>query len=556
MAQDDLEKTAPAKTKEEYTKEILDNPPKNSSMLRNYVGIDNAASGVTTKEDNTTTTKKLHENTINLSKATFSVEEKNGALESFLNKNFKTDTAGALAPAFYKMYSSTFGTVFGKPVAMNHYADPNERVFQDTILRNASIMSFVPGVPSSPLQDPAQREAIADMMKELEQVNVEIRKMYTEDATKSSGDAKAIKAKELQSRLIKHMIDAEIDLRHIIFKPMLADFISTVNMAINDISTFMSKRDGAYFRRIAPDFIEFNSINSSIYSRGFGMWVQQGTSVSEEVINNYQDSMLKEVTDAGTDIVKQFQFAMSGAGLGDVTKQSFADQQAGGGFKTLSAQGDMLAQFGNILNGLITGARQVWAKMFMSGSFNRRYNIKLKFQSPYGDNRSIFKHVLIPFAYALTMSLPRQYGINAYRAPFIFQIDIPGYFSSPCAYVSSFSFTKGGPDMLFNKNKMPLVIECDMVIDDLYSDLTSLEYSNYLLASQNLNTHLFFNNLAGMNMYNILDKPMLTALERKARDLLSFIPNYRNNIEFWKTNLLARLGTVGNNVAVLGEGFN
>ena len=48
---------------------------------------------------------------------------------------------------YSNLYNDSAGFIFGKPLAFNPKADPNQRVFQRTLLRNDTIVNFVPGVP-------------------------------------------------------------------------------------------------------------------------------------------------------------------------------------------------------------------------------------------------------------------------------------------------------------------------------------------------------------------------------------------------------------------------
>ena len=43
-------------------------------------------------------------------------------------------------------YKSGFGTIIGRPMAYNSRCDPNQRVFQETLLRNNTIIRVTPGI--------------------------------------------------------------------------------------------------------------------------------------------------------------------------------------------------------------------------------------------------------------------------------------------------------------------------------------------------------------------------------------------------------------------------
>ena len=188
----------------------------------------------------------------------------------------------------------------------------------------------------------------------------------------------------------------------------------------------------------------------------------------------------------------------------------------------------------NIASRTLNGAAYDFPNIFDASKFNRSYEIAFRFVSPRGDDRSVVNYVLSPFLFMLNCATPRQEGPTGHISPFILQVDAPGFFSTPMGVVTSFSFRKGGDEMLFNDRGLPLIIEGSMTINDLYSNLSlPLTYKQF---ATNFGTSAFLNTLGGLNLYATMDMSMMDTATNWAKDLIAVVvqPIHIFNEEVYK----------------------
>lgn len=414
------------------------------------------------------------------------------------------DAGGAAGGNPYSlMYQERYGYIFGKPMSYHPRTDPNQRVFQKTILRNNTIMNIIPGVP---WQDDAMmttaREIIDGHYKWLQDFMAN--NPPSKDRTKRIMQAST----DTQDKLVK----AGVDLRYAVFKQDIAGFMEAFQMTLNRVGTAIFGTDGGLSRFIT-DMAGVN-IKEDTDARGFKVWVEKGTSISESIDNSYTRSVLEDVVKNVSGVVKQAKFLGQGVGL-------TTTENATGASSELSEEAQTVGTAANIASRTLSGAMFSFPQVFDDSKFNRSYEISFRFVSPYGYDRSVYYHVLLPFLFLLNCALPRQDGPSGHTSPFILQVDAPGYFSCPMGVVTSFSFRKGGDEALFNTRGLPLVIEGSMSITDLYSNLSlPLTYSQF---ATNLGTSAFLNTLGGLSLYASLDSSLINRFTNRVKDGLTSI---------------------------------
>src|SRR5699024_11562674 len=136
---------------------------------------------------------------------------------------------------------------------------------------------------------------------------------------------------------------------------------------------------------------------------------------NESVNNEYSTpDVAREANDKQADIREKRLLAQVGGGtladkasywISELTKQA-ADLPVIGGF--IGAMTENL-----------DGSQLYYPDVWNNSTFDRIYSLEFKFYSPYGDARSIFNYVYIPFLTLLTTSLPLQDSYYSYKQPFI-----------------------------------------------------------------------------------------------------------------------------------------
>ena len=398
------------------------------------------------------------------------------------------------------MYRDNYGFIFGKPLAYLPRTDPNQRVFQKTMLRNNTIVNIIPGIPYQDSDMLAKAKEILDayfVKVEREMANAESPRR-TKRLNKLSTD--------VQDQLVK----AKCDLRYAVFKQDIAGFMQAYQLVLNRVGTAVFGTQGGLSQFVTEN-LNLN-INESLATRGFKLWVEKGTSISETIDNSYTASVLENAVKSTSALVKQAKFIGQSVGVSNAAMEttevtsSDANTQAAG----IAA---------NIASRTLNGAAYDFPNIFDASKFNRSYEIAFRFVSPRGDDRSVLNYVLAPFLFMLTCCTPRQEGPTGHISPFILQVDAPGFFSTPMGVATSFSFRKGGDEMLFNDRGLPLVIEGSMTVNDLYSNLSlPLSYKQF---ATNFGTSAFLNTLGGLNLYATMDMSLMDASMNFAKDLIA-----------------------------------
>lgn len=427
-------------------------------------------------------------------------------------------------------YKSGFGTIIGRPMAYNSRCDPNQRVFQETLLRNNTIIRVTPGIYNF---EKAKLQRAKEILDEHEK---EIQKIKS-----SGGDiAQDLDAQntKTQSKLIKE----GIDMRYLTFKPAFPQFLQAFQFLINRAGTSLIGRSNAatmqkFSTNIMDSLLGVRGAEQSAKFRGFNLWVEKSTSISETVSNSFTNSVFEGLTGKISRASRELSTIL-GAEFGNIQGGDHRKIETAGNvaIDDASLVGRVIENAGNAL----TGSKVILPQIWEDSRFDRSYNVSFRFVSPYGDDRSVFLNVIIPFMFILSCALPTQDGPSGMKFPFLVQMDCPGYFSCPMGVINSLSFTKGGSDALFSRSGLPLVIEGTFSVMDLYSSLSlPLDDSQFVT---NLGTSAFISNIVGASLYQTEDAALGDKLQNYVKGNILKITNPINNLEAKKLDLMRWVG--------------
>jgi hypothetical protein len=409
------------------------------------------------------------------------------------------------------MYRDNYGYIFGKPMGYLAKTDPNQRVFQKTLLRNNTIVNFVPGVAKQDSEMLARAEAI------ILKYDAAMKKKQTaiENMQKSGGSTTQLN-KELQAladKTTNELVAERCDLRYAVFQQDITGFLHAYQLISNKVGTAVFGLEGGLSRYVTEGLNV--AINESLATRGFKVWVEKGTSISESIDNSFTESVLASTIKSASGLVKQARFL--GA---DNAMQSAATSEATE-VQSENAEAQKTGMLSEIASRTLSGANYDFPNIFDVSKFNRSYEISFRFVAPYGDNRTVMNHVINPFLFLCTLAFPRQEGPSGHTSPFLVQVDAPGFFSCPMGVCTSFSFRKGGDEMMFNDSGLPLIIEGSLSVTDLYSNLSlPLTHQSF---SVNIGTSSFLNTLGGLNLYATMDQSLADSAANFVKDLVAVV---------------------------------
>ena len=404
---------------------------------------------------------------------------------------------------YSNLYNDSAGFIFGKPLAFNPKADPNQRVFQRTLLRNDTIVNFVPGVPYTNQSMVDQANAI--LTEHREKLDILL------NAPVPDEKAIASLCQDTQDALLSQ----QCDLRYYTFKQDVAGFLRALQIMVNRVGTSVFGWNQGVSGFVS-DLVATN-VSEDMMLRGFKVWVDKATSISESVDNSFTQSVLESTQKSMSSAVKQARFLGGAANIAGMNAESVV--------KSSDANLEAVGKLNELASRTLAGSSFQFPQVFDDSKFSRSYELYFRFMSPYGDDRSVFYHVLFPFLAMLTAALPRQDNISGYTSPFIMQVDAPGYFSCPMGVVTALSFIKGGDEKLFNNRGLPLIIEGTLSIQDLYANLSlPLSFDQF---ATNLGTSAFLSNMGGMSLYSVMDVSARNYVQNWSKDTLTkFIQPY------------------------------
>lgn len=375
------------------------------------------------------------------------------------------DTAGEVDwdPFINYTEGDTKANILGLPLNFCKTADPNGRVYKNTIMGDLPYVFMLPGIPSlnSKLVDSSNKKL------------------------KKSDIAKMIEENEENIKFAVRGVRTETDLRFMGFKPSYYDYFKYVETMLSTIHATMGLKGIFDFK---------DEFKPSGYNHGLCFYADKSTSISESASNDYtESSIVQKANDLSTASRELKSILGWNSNIKDMDSTSVEDMT-----DELTGSNGILSRVGSALGRVVNGSQLLYPEIWADSKFDRSYTINFKFYSPYGDKESIFKYVYVPFISLLALALPRQDSLLGYGQPFLVRLSSPGWFESSMGVVSSITFTKGGNDNLWTKDNLPQEIEVNLNIRDLYPSLVSTK--KYGVLSYNLGLASFLDSMAGVRM--------------------------------------------------------
>lgn len=226
-------------------------------------------------------------------------------------------------------------------------------------------------------------------------------------------------------------------------------------------------------------------------NRSVKMYVDAGSSFSENVSNTTTQSQIAGMFDTGESMMKEVQFwggasfSKVASGIGNAAT-GLVDSIATGVLDMLGMGDSNLVNLANYANYIISGSNIVFPEMWTDASYSKSYRFSVDLISPYGDSESIFMNIIVPLMFILGFSLPRQTSANSFTSPMLVRVVSKGWFSCDMGIIDGISIEKGGSDA-WNASGLPLSMKIDISVKDLYTSLS---------IAKTTQPELYFNNPA------------------------------------------------------------
>ena len=357
------------------------------------------------------------------------------------------------------------------------------RVFTETFLSDMPILVITAGVPSFMTQASEDDKKIA------------MTAIMQNDPSKSE-------------EIAEYNIDGG-GIEYFTFKESMAEYYGYVNFMCRGIASFlnlgetnrtMSEKFKRFF--LAPflgnDIVkdpakvnwqyypkrkEINQFAGDSYANYIACYVDPNSSGGESMSNSTTQSVLSGInslSDKSRDMGFMF------AHLSGTDAKMFTDDVNEKLTKDFAEDAMKDSNFSKRFNAMVSssaavlknGGKMIFPEIWSDSSYQKSFSVSASFHSPYGDPMSIFLHVLVPFVHLFCLAAPRQLGVNGIMSPFLVRAYIKGEFCCSMGIVDSFSFKKGGQGDAWSLDGLPLSIEVDMSVNELYSSMSISRVEN------------------------------------------------------------------------------
>ena len=357
------------------------------------------------------------------------------------------------------------------------------RVFTETFLSDMPVLVITAGVPSFMTQASEDDKKIA------------MTAIMQNDPSKSE-------------EIAEYNIDGG-GIEYFTFKESMAEYYGYVNFMCRGIASFlnlgetnrtMSEKFKRFF--LAPflgnDIVkdpakvnwqyypkrkEINQFAGDSYANYIACYVDPNSSGGESMSNSTTQSVLSGInslSDKSRDMGFMF------AHLSGTDAKMFTDDVNEKLTKDFAEDAMKDSNFSKRFNAMVSssaavlknGGKMIFPEIWSDSSYQKSFSVSASFHSPYGDPMSIFLHVLVPFVHLFCLAAPRQLGVNGIMSPFLVRAYIKGEFCCSMGIVDSFSFKKGGQGDAWSLDGLPLSIEVDMSVNELYSSMSISRVEN------------------------------------------------------------------------------
>lgn len=204
-------------------------------------------------------------------------------------------------------------------------------------------------------------------------------------------------------------------------------------------------------------------------------YVDPSSGASQSMSNGTSQSQIKAAMDTASSAMKEFQFVANSADIGMEGLNELTDS----GLDALTESlGGGNGQFGTVMNQLLSAGRSVikgeniiLPEVYQNSDYGIDYTIDIHLRSPYGNRYSVYMDVIVPLLHLMALCIPKQTTGNTYGSPFLIKAYYPGVFNCNLGIVESMQITRPSTEDAFSVDGLPMEVDVQLRIKDLYSDL-------------------------------------------------------------------------------------
>jgi hypothetical protein len=414
----------------------------------------------------------------------------------------------------------------GMPPGFLPSTDPGDRYYNGLLTARAPVLSLIPGVPKIKQRrlyfgtEKGELRRIAALANRADSDEEATRSLVTILSTPRGKSSKPPPSLLMYS-----------------FKRDFSQYYRYCNLMMGAVSAMMDRPGGANRLKDRYRFRFFDNFDGGGIDQSIGFWIEKASSVSESASNTYQGGDPMEAYRQKTgQMVKGAQYML---GMQNTDPDARVSTVSSILNPTKNIAGKMTGLAGK------TMIFQTWE----NSGYSKDISVAFKFIAPYGDPGSIFEFVYKPFIALLALTLPRQSTGDTYTSPFLLRADCPGWFTCDMGAITSLSYKKGGSEDMWSIDGLPMVIECNITITDMYPVM--MQTRNSSLLGSNPALHGFLMNMSGVRVSDPMEVSLAKsrlALASKVQflDYRTYLDRFGLGIGGIRTNLAENFsGVVG-----------
>jgi hypothetical protein len=388
---------------------------------------------------------------------------------------------GVLADRINALYSSLYNTeytankgkhvtkvsdmkVYGLPQSYSQLADPHGRVFRKTIIANMPIVSICPGKVISSFAVNSKDPEDKAVQNNVKQKLLELQKWNTEDPEGEHAKESLLNAynamQESGKNLPYLMFQSDTKGFNNVYTTLAQRVLSRISLDMANPKTIDAQNQPGFFtslwndiKQVASSTINKETTANWTSTSWLNFYMDKATSMTEGGQNTWGDSMMSMIGKKFSGISNEVQTLLGAGQLASTDQKETTDNSGIFGKMASAMQGEQV----------------IFPKIWQDSTFTRTYNLAFRFETPYGDPISIWRHVYQPFLALLAMSLPRQQGLSSYSSPFVVRVDAPGFFTIDAGLIGNISIKKG--ECGWSNDGLPLSIDVNLDVEDMYPTL-------------------------------------------------------------------------------------
>ena len=211
----------------------------------------------------------------------------------------------------------------------------------------------------------------------------------------------------------------------------------------------------------------------------------KASSFSDGMSNSTDSSMLEGALSKGSDVAKEALF-LFGKGYQDQsvfsTSQANYENAVQKVIKSLTSDDSLIRQVTDRVSdhaaSMLNGGNVAFPQIWKDSSYNKSYDITMKFVCPYADVESFYLYILVPVFHIIAFTYPRQLGANGYLNPFLIRAFCKGWFNCTMGIVDSVNIKRASQEG-WSVHGFPTEVEVTISIKDLYENLTISRVDDY-----------------------------------------------------------------------------